>query len=265
MRVSTLAAALLASAALCGCGREPVKGPPAPSVFTVHVPCVVSAPLQKVIAAYEDTHPAVSVDTLTEKPLAALSAVQQEVGGPAVIITMGEVEMDALVSAGVVDKAQVVPLARNAYRLAIIVPASNEKVKSLSDLAQPDAGRLALEDPKLSTLGQRGEQAFRKLGLWDQLAPRVVRFDPTKNVLSQLLEGKADAALVYRDCLFAEGGSPPSTVRLVGELPTDSYSPITYYAAPLRHAEATEETQKFVTWLTGEDGKKALQAAGLSQ
>jgi molybdate transport system substrate-binding protein len=265
MRAWRIAAALLASAAFVGCGREPAKGPPAPSVFTVHVPCVVSAPIQKVVAAYEETHPTVSVDTLTEKPLAALTAAKEDVTNPAVIITMGELEMDSLVAAGVVDQAQVVPVARNAYHLAVIVPASNDTVKTLSDLAKLEAGRLALEDPKVSTLGARGEEAFRKLGMWEQLEPRVVRFDPTKNVLSQLLEGKADAALVYRDCLFAEGGSPPSTVRLVGEFPADSYGPITYQAAPLRHAEASEETQKFVTWLTSEDGKKALRAAGLSQ
>jgi len=242
----------------------------AAATFTLHIPCVISVPIQKVASAYEeshpgvDNHPGVRIDTATDKPLALLGAVQEKQAGPGVVLTLGEVEMDALVAAGAVEKAQVVPVARNAYEVAVIVSAKREGISKLSDLTGPKVKRIAVEDPKLSTLGNRAEQAFRKLGWWKKLAPKVVRFDPTKNVLSQLLDGKADAAVVFKDCLFAEGGSPPKTIRLLGTLPAKLYAPITYQAAPLKQAAQSEETQKFVTWLVSADGKKALQEAGLS-
>jgi len=219
--------------------------------------------MQRVVAAYEESHPGVRIDTATDKPLAMLGSVQEE-SEPGVVITMGEVEMDSLIASGAVDQAQVVPIAANTYQLAVMVPAENEELQQLSDLSGPEAKRVAIEDPKVSTLGNRAEEAFRKLNLWDQIAPKVVRFDPTKNLLSQLLEGAADAAVVFQDCLFAEGGSPPRTVRLIGALPPDSHAPITYQAAPLRRAQASEQAAAFVTWLAGAEGKKALQEAGLT-
>ncbi len=111
----------------------------------------------------------------------------------------------------------------------MIVPSDNETTKSWSDLTQ--LARIAIDDPTLSTLGARAQAGLNKLGLWDKLAPKVVHFDPEKNVLSQLLEGKADAAVVFKDCLF-EGGVAPSTIRLVDTLPEDSYDPVVYRVAP---------------------------------
>jgi len=218
----------------------------------------------KVVAAYEESHPEARIETETDKPLAMLGAVQDEEAGPGVVITMGEVEMDSLVASGAVGRAQVVPFARNTYQLAVIVSAENEKLQQVSDLAGPEARRVAIEDPKMSTLGHRAEQAFRKLNLWGQIAPKVVRFDPTQNVLSQLLEGAADAAVVFQGCLFESGGSPPRTVRLIGTLPADSYAPITYQAAPLKQADGSPQAAAFVTWLTGAEGRKALEEAGLT-
>ena len=260
--------AVLAGTVLLGCSRKspapPDPGPSRAAAFTVHTPCVISGPIQKVVIAYEESHPGAKIDTATDKPLAMLGAVKGEKAEPGVVLTLGEVEMDDLISAGAVDPAQVVPVARNAYQLAVIVPAENEALEHLSDLAGPKAKRVAIEDPKLSTLGNRTEQALRKLGLWGKIAPKVVRFDPTKNVLSELLAGKADAAFVYQDCLFAEGGSPPRTVRLLATLPSDSYAPITYRAAPLKRTGQSPQAADFVKWLISAEGKKALQKAGLS-
>lgn len=260
-----LGPALIAGTFLVGCERPRTAPPsPPPASFTVHIPCVISAPIQKVVAAYEESRAGVRVDTSTDKPLAMLAAVQGEEIGPGVVFTLGEVEMDSLVTAGVVDREQVIAVARNAYELAVIVSSENEKLHQLSDLAGPNATRVAIEDPKVSTLGHRAEQAFRKLGLWEQIAPKAVRFDPTQNVLSQLLDGAADAAVVFQDCLFESGGSPPHTIRLIGTLRPDSYTPITYQAAPLEQAARSEQAADFVTWLTSAEGRKALEEAGLS-
>ncbi len=236
----------------------------AAATFTVHIPCVISVPMQKVASAYEEGHPGVRIDTATDKPLVMVGAVQGQQAGPGVVLTLGEVEMEALVAAGAVDKAQVVAVVRNAYELAVIASAKREGISKLSDLTGSKVKRLAIEDPKLSTLGHRATQAFERLGWWKQLAPKVVRFDPTKNVLAQLLDGKADAAVVFKDCLFEAGGSPPKTIRLLGTLPAKSYSPITYQAAPLKQAAPSDEVQRFVAWLVSAEGKKALQNAGLS-
>jgi molybdate transport system substrate-binding protein len=105
---------------------------------------------------------------------------------------------------------------------------------------------------------------LEKLGLWPKIAPKVVRFDPDKNVVDQLVSGKADAAVVFKDCLFSEGAAPPKTIRLAAELPADAYPPITYQAAAVKAAPRPEVARDFVDFLRSPGGQEALQRAGLT-
>ncbi len=260
-----LAPALLSAGALfSGCGPAPKtpapSSPPPAADFVLYPPCVLSGPLQRVLISYREERPEARVQLSTTKPLGAREAVRKQAQLPGVVLTTGEVEMQGLVQAGLVDAAQVVSFGRNAYRLAVIVPAANTTVQTVADVTK--VARLAVEDPAQSTLGQRAQQAFTKLGLWGALAPKVVRFDPQVNVLTQLLEGKAEAAVVFQDCLL-EGGSPPNTIRLVGTLPETSYSPISYQAAPVKTPAATSAVREFLGFLTSPEGRKALRKAGL--
>ncbi len=257
--------ALAGGVALAGCSR-PTKKPPAERVaLSIYMPCVISGPLRKVVAGYESGHPEVEIWTETKKPLSLTGAVQAEQSRPAVVITMGEVEMGALVHAGAVAPGRVRDIAANTYPLAVIVPAKGaERIQKLSDLAGPAVKRIYCESPDESSLGNRARAAFEKLGLWDRIAPKLVQFDPEKNVLDQLLSGKAEAAVVFKDCLFAEGGSTPKTVRLIGELPSDAHAPIVYQAAAISAAPKPEVAQEFVDYLVSPGGREALQRAGLT-
>ena len=256
--------ALLAVLALAGCGRvgEEKSG----ARLTLLLPCVLSGPLQKVAAAYQDSYPQVRVTTQIEKPLPLLSRALASSQAPAVVITAGEVEMNYLAQAGAVGQGQVRAFAVNTFPLTVIAPSqAKQPLGSLRDLAR--AQRVFLEDPSRSTLGARAEQAFRRLGLWEEIAPKIVALDPEAMVLSELAAGKADAAVVFRDCLFAEGGSggsPPRTIRIIADLPQDSYPPIHYQAAPLKAAPPSPAAPDFVAFLTSPEGIAALKAAGLA-
>lgn len=235
-----------------------------PPPLIVYAPCVISAPMQRVAHGYETSHRGPAVRVLTDKPLAMLSSLAAAKDEAAVVLTMGEVEMGVLTDSGAVDRAAVSTLGRNAYQVAVVVP-TESPVKSLSDLASPAVTRLAIEDPKLSTLGNRAEQALEKLGLWKAVAPKVVRFDPTENVLAQLLEKKADAAIIYQNCLFTESGAAPRTVRVAGVFPADSYDPSRYQAAPLKGAAPAAPVEAFLQFLASAEGEKALREAGLTK
>jgi len=228
----------------------------------LHVPCVLGSPIQRLLVAYHKARPDSRVRVgPPEKPLAMLGQVRAETKLPGVAVTLGEVEMQSFAKAGVVEASQVRPLARNAYRLAVIVPAEDEATRTVSDVAK--LAHVAMEDPALSTLGARAQQAFTKLGLWRKLEGKVVRFDPEKNVLSQLLEGKAEGAVVFEDCLL-EGGTAPSTIRIVGTLPEATYTPIVYQIAPVKSPAPTKKVQEFLDFLASPEGKQALKQAGLT-
>jgi molybdate transport system substrate-binding protein len=260
-----LGLALAVGLTLTGCGRPAPKPPPQRVALTLYLPCVISSPMRKVITSYTSVHPEVEIwDTVT-KPLALTTQTRGEQARAAVVVTMGDLEMDSLVKAGVVTRPDVRNIVANTYALAAIVPAKAAgKVRQLSDLAGAAVKRIQIEDPAVSTLGDRARQAFQKLGLWKSIAPKVVHFDPDKNVVDQLLAGKADAAVVFKDCLFAEGAAPPSTVRLAAEIPADAYSPITYQAAAIKTAPDPEAAGAFVDFLRSPGGQEALQRAGLT-
>lgn len=250
--------------ALLGCGgpREEQR----PASLMVYIPCVISAPMNEVLESYRAAHPEVALPFETGKPLALLGKVVAEHKGPTAVITMGDVEMEWLVGAGAVEAADVRTIAVNILPLALAAGESAAGVEELADLAGPGAKRIYIEDPSQSSLGDRTERALKKLGLWEKVAPKVVRPDPEAMVLSELIEGRADAAAVFRDCLFAEIGdeaSLPKRVRIIAEIPEETYSPIPYQAAPLRGTERPEVAREFVDFLTSEEGQQAIARAGL--
>ncbi len=259
-RLLVIGLALLALGSGAGLWAR-ARRPPRPLI--IYAPCVISAPMQKVARGYEQSHRGTMVRILTDKPVAMLSSLPKGTEEPGVVLTLGEVEMGVLTASGAVDRAAVHTLARNAYQLAVVVPTESSG-KSLDDLTSPEVKRIAIEDPKLSTLGNRAEQALKKLGMWEQVGPKVVRLDPTENVLSQLLEGKAEAAIIYQNCLFTESGAAPRTVRLAGAFPADSYAPSNYQVAPLKRARPAKPAEEFVRFLTSAAGAKALREAGLT-
>jgi ABC-type molybdate transport system substrate-binding protein len=85
-------------------------------------------------------------------------------------------------------------------------------------------------------------------------------------VLGELVAGGSEAAVVYKDCLFAEagtGGAPPRAVRVVAELPRELHAPIYYQAAPLKSGPQAEGASEFVRFLVSPEGADALESAGL--
>jgi len=251
--------------ALLGCGGEPQEEKPV--ALKVYVPCVISAPMVRVAAAYGASHPEVEVAPETEKPVAMLTKVRGEQGEAAAIVTMGDVEMRWLAKAGVVEPADVRTIGINTYPLVVIAAADGAPgAERLSDLAGPAVKRIFIEDPAQSSLGDRAVQALKALELWDEIAPKVVQPDPNAMVLGELIAGKADAAVVFRDCLFEGGGSDqpvPKTLRIIGELPKETHARIPYQAAALKGAGGREAAREFVDFLAGPEGKRALEEAGL--
>jgi molybdate transport system substrate-binding protein len=233
----------------------------------VYLPCVIAEPMAEVVATYAAAHPEVDVATDTDKPLSLVGRAERGHEGPAAIVTMGDVEMRWLVNEGAVEAADVRTIAINSYPLVVVAAAEGAPgAEGLADLAGPTVKRIYVEDPGQSTLGDRTVQGLKQLGLWDDVVPKVVRPDPNAMVLSELIAGKADAAVVFRDCLFGEGDSErsiPKTIRVIGEIPDGTYPRIPYQAAALRGTAHPEAARQFVEFLASPEGRYALESAGL--
>jgi molybdenum ABC transporter molybdate-binding protein len=233
----------------------------------VYVPCVLSGPVVRVVSVYQEVHPDVEVRTKVEMSARLLTQVGEHQGGPAAVITTGDVEMRRLAEAGAIAAEEVRTFAVNDYALAVVVPAEDDALEGLADLALAEGGPVLIESPSDSTMGDRTEEALKQMGLWRDVAPKVVRPDASVMVLSQLLDGDADAVVVFEDCLFGEegsGGSPPRTIRILGRLPEDTYTAIPYQVAALQNTQQVEVAQDFVSFLSSAEGRQALSSVGLT-
>ena len=233
----------------------------------MYLPCVLSGPLHRVVAAYQEAAPGVEVLIVVDKPMAMLDEVAGAEGPAAVALTTGLIEMQSLIAAGAVDPAEVHTFAINTYPIVVIAPADGAPdVRALTDLRTSTVERIYVEDPARSSLGERTERALKRLGLWESMAPKVVRPKPDQMLLAGLLEGEADLAFVFRDCLFEGAGDPaavPKTIRLICELPQEAGPPIEYKAAPVSGLPDLDVARAFVEFLTSPEGRRALSEAGL--
>jgi len=242
---------------------------PKPASLDVYVPCMLSAPMQRVVARFQEQRSGVEISVLVDKPLAQLAKVESMSKAAGVAMTLGEIEMNALVAAGAVRRDDVKPFAVNTYQIVAVAPAGSAPKQSsaLNELASSKIKRVFIEDPARSSLGDRATRGLQHAGLWSAVTGKVIRPQPDAMILAELLAGKADAAMVFKGCLFAEkgsGGAMPKTIRIVGELPSDSYPPIAYQAAPLAKTPNSAVAREFVEFLTSPAGQKALTDAGLT-
>src|SRR3546814_19226232 len=59
------------------------------------------------------------------------------------------------------------------------------------------AGRLAMADPDAVPAGRYGRQALVSLGVWPQVAPKIVRAENVRTALALVQRAEARAGIVY--------------------------------------------------------------------
>ena len=85
---------------------------------------------------------------------------------------------------------------------------------------------LATGDPDSVPVGRYAHEALANLGVWDQVAARLVRADSVRAALAFVDRGEAALGIVY-----ATDAMIDKNVRVVDMFPADSHMPIIYPAA----------------------------------
>jgi molybdate transport system substrate-binding protein len=156
-------------------------------------------------------------------------ARQIEAGSNAdVFISADQEWMDYLQARNLITKASRVNLVGN--RLVLIAPADSRlelEIKTGFDLAGALAGgRLATGDPDTVPIGRYARSALTSLGVWDQVAERLVRADNVRSAMTFVSRGEVPLGIVY-----STDAQIDSTVRVVATFPESTHAPITYPAA----------------------------------
>ena len=117
-------------------------------------------------------------------------------------------------------------------------------------------GRLATGDPAHVPVGIYAEQALRKLGLWDGVAPRLARTDDVRAALLLVERGEAPAGIVY-----ATDAAVSKAVMIAGTFPADRHDPISYPFAVTKAGD-TAEARALLTFLAGPQARAVFEQRG---
>jgi molybdate transport system substrate-binding protein len=177
----------------------------------------------------------------------AVLARQIEAGGRAdAFVPADEEWMDYLDARGLVEKSSRRVIVAN--RLVLIAPADSTirlKIEPGFRLGEAlGARRLATGDPDTVPVGRYARSALESLGVWDSIAPRLVRADNVRNALNFVARGETPLGIVYATDAKAE-----SAVRVIDAFPSNTHAPILYPAATTRGARP--ETIAYLNYLSG--------------
>jgi molybdate transport system substrate-binding protein len=116
---------------------------------------------------------------------------------------------------------------------------------------------LATGDPDSVPVGRYAHEALANLGVWDEVAARLVRADSVRSALAFVDRGEAALGIVYATDALVD-----KNVRVVAMFPADSHMPIIYPVALTSGARA--DTAKFLAYIRGPAGDLAFRHYGFT-
>jgi molybdate transport system substrate-binding protein len=117
-------------------------------------------------------------------------------------------------------------------------------------------GRLATGDPAHVPVGIYAEQALKKLGQWDAIAPRLARTADVRSALLLVQRGEAPAGIVY-----ATDAAVSSGVMVAGIFPANTHDPVAYPFAVTKTGD-TPEARALLTFLAGPQARAIFAKRG---
>ncbi|MDP5281271.1 molybdate ABC transporter substrate-binding protein [Sphingomonas sp. DG1-23] len=190
---------------------------------------------------------------------AASSALARQVAAGAaadLFISANEPWMDDVERRGLIVPGSRAMLVGN--RLVVVQPASAPTPGSAPLSRLLARGRVALADPASVPAGRYAQASLTRLGLWDAVAPRVVRGENVRAALALVERNAAEWGVVY-----ATDARASRRVRAVRMLPAASHPPIRYPLARLR-TSTSGDAEGFRRFLLSRAGKAIFARFGFT-
>ena len=187
-------------------------------------------------------------------------ARQIENGAPADMFFSADLEwMDYLQARKLIQPATRHDVLGN--KLVLIAPTDSQVMLKIQPhfalAATLGTGRLATGDPDSVPVGRYAREALTTLGVWDEVAARLVRADSVRSALAFVDRGEAALGIVYLTDALVD-----KKVRVVDEFPANTHKAIIYPVALTPTAK--EDAAKFLSFIRGPAGNAAFQRYGFT-
>jgi molybdate transport system substrate-binding protein len=246
------AAAMLSGALIAGAGQADEANRPAIVVFG-------AASLTNVLQDLGDAFTKqTSIPVKFSFAASSALARQIESGAPADVFFSADLDwMDYLQKRNLIQAASRRDVVGN--RLVLIAPSDSAielKIKPHFPLATALGSKhLATGDPDAVPVGRYAREALTNLGVWDEVADRIVRADSVRSALAFVDRGEAPLGIVYETDAMVD-----KNVRVVDVFPATSHAPIVYPIALTVNAKA--DAAKFVAYIARPASDVTFKAYG---
>ena len=121
------------------------------------------------------------------------------------------------------------------------------------------AGRLAIANPNTAPYGTAAKESLQKLGLWEDIKPRIVYGNNIAHTFQFIHTGNVDFGIVALPEYLRKGQQNSGCSWII---PNDYYTPIEQQAVLLNRAKNNINAAKFMAFLADETTQKFLVDLG---
>lgn len=141
-------------------------------------------------------------------------------------------------------------------RLALVSSRSvGMEIKSPQDLLRPGLKHVAIANPDIAPYGRAARQALERVGIWEQIRPKLVYGENVRQTLQFVQTGDAEAGIVSLSI---------AQVPEVTYAPVDErlYDPLKQTLAVVLGTHQETAARQFIAFMTGPEGTSILSKYG---
>jgi molybdate transport system substrate-binding protein len=229
-----------------------------PETLTIAAANSLRDALRKLLPAFESQHPELAV-RIVYGPSQSLRK-QIEEGAPVdVFLPSLSEEIDQLANKGLIIDGTKRIYAGTSLVL-ITGPVLPAPARSIEDLHSIPVRRIAVGDPKTSSVGKVAAQFLKFSKLDPKLKSQYVYGEHSRAVLDLVAKGEAEIGVVYRTDAVTD-----SHVRILDTAPAESHSPIHYGVAIVWTARNITAAGDFIQFLLSSGTQEELKKYGFDQ
>ena len=248
---------VVATLALAGIETRPSYAEP-PQTLTIAAANSLKDSLRVILPLFEKEQGNVNVRVVWGPSQILRDQIQQ--GAPIDVFLPSSIEeIDALETKGLT-----LPGTKHVYAQTALVlitqSALPAKVSSLHDLAQSAVRRIALGNPKTSSVGKFAAEALKTTRLTESVKSRYVYGDHSGAVLDLVAAGEAEVGLVYRTDAIRH-----KKVQILMEFPPNTHTPILYGLGTVWTSKHPSLAQRFHEFMVSPTIQEILKSYGFDR
>lgn len=229
-----------------------------PETLTIAAANSLKDALRKLLPAFESQHPEVAVRVIYGPSQTLRKQIEEGAPVDVFLPSLSE-EIDQLASKGLIIDGTKRIYAGTSLVL-ITGPVLPAPARSIEDLHSIPVRRIAVGDPKTSSVGKVAAQFLKFSKLDPKLKAQYVYGEHSRAVLDLVAKGEAEIGVVYRTDAVTD-----SHVRILDTAPAESHSPIHYGVAIVWTARNITAAGDFIEFLLSSGTQDELKKYGFDK